>query len=360
MGSGELSMNIEIGNVIVGSQEPCFIIAEAGVNHNGSLDLALRLVDAAVDAGANAVKFQTFKSEKVVSAGAPKAEYQVASTGNSESQLEMVRRLELSYEAFGRIYDYCQRRGILFLSTPFDEESCDFLDGLGMSAFKIPSGEITNLPFLRHIALKGKPIIMSTGMSTMAEINDALACVDATGNKKVIVLHCVSCYPASPSSVNLRVLAAMRDSLRVDIGYSDHTLGIEIPLAAVALGACLIEKHFTLDRKLTGPDHQASLEPHELKAMVEGIRKVEASLGDGLKRPTEAELKTAQCARRSLVAACDMLAGTVIADEMVAILRPGTGLPPSMKPSVVGRRLLVDLREGELFSLEKLAPGKSL
>lgn len=344
-------MAIRIGSRTIGRGQPCYVIAEAGVNHNGHLDLALQLVDAAKEAGATAVKFQTFKAEKVASPVAQKAEYQVANTESTESQLEMIRELELSFDQFRRIYSYCQERDILFLSTPFDEESADFLDSLGMLAFKIPSGEITNTPFLAHVARKKKPIIMSTGMSTMEEIRDALNTIYDSGNRDVILLHCISNYPASVSSVNLRAMATMREQLHVDVGFSDHTEGIEIPLAAVALGACLVEKHFTLDRDLPGPDHKASLEPSALQAMITGIRNVEAALGDGVKVPTATELQTAACARRSLVAARHIPAGTMITDEMIDILRPGTGLRPSLKPHIIGKRLVKDIAKGELFSL---------
>ncbi len=348
-------MSVKIADRVVGSGHPCFVIAEAGVNHNGQLDLALRLVDAAQEAGADAVKFQTFKSEKVVSPIAPKVEYQVANTESAGSQMDMIRKLELTFDEFRQVHDYCQKHKILFLSTPFDEDSADFLDKLGMSAFKIPSGEITNPPLVIQIARKQKPIIMSTGMANLDEVGEALKTIYACGNHDVVVLHCVSNYPAEPESINLRAMATMRERFHVDVGFSDHTRGIEIPLAAVALGACVIEKHFTLDRKLPGPDHKASLEPSELKQMVTSIRNVEASLGDGLKVPTADELKTAECVRRSLVAARRISAGTVVTDEMIAILRPGTGLQPAMKSSVVGKRPLKDIEAGELFSLENLS-----
>lgn len=347
-------MPAKIGENIIGNGHPCFVIAEAGVNHNGQMDLAFKLVDAAKDAGANAVKFQTFKTEKVVSPIAPKAEYQVANTESAGSQLDMIRKLELTFNEFRQLHAYCAERKILFLSTPFDTESADFLNELGMTGFKIPSGEITNFPLVAHVARMQKPIIMSTGMANMGEVTRALEEIYTCGNRDVVLLHCVSNYPAEPSSINLRAMATMREEFRVDVGYSDHTRGIEIPLAAVALGACVIEKHFTLDKNLPGPDHKASLEPHELREMVRCIRNVEASLGNGKKIPTADELKTADAARRSLVAARRILAGTVITDEMIAILRPGTGLQPAMKPSVVGKRLLRNLDEGELFALENL------
>jgi N,N'-diacetyllegionaminate synthase len=347
-------MPIKIADRFIGSGCPCFIIADAGVNHNRSLELALRLVDVARQAGADAVKFQTFKAEKIVSPVAPKAEYQIANTQSSESQLEMVKALELTFDEFRSVRDYCQRRNVLFMSTAFDEESADFLDELGMPVFKIPSGEITNLPLIAHIARKRKPILMSTGMSNLEEVREAFNTIQGCGNDEVVILQCTSDYPADPSTINLRAMATMHNEFHVDVGYSDHSRGIEIPLAAVALGACVVEKHFTTDRTLRGPDHKASLEPGELKSMIAAIRTVEASLGDGQKRPSLGELKTAKCARRSLAAARRIPAGTLVTEDMVMILRPGTGMPPAMKPSVLGKRVLQDLEAGELFCVEKL------
>lgn len=345
---------VAIGERSVGPGFPCLVIAEAGVNHNGSLDLALRLVDAAAEAGADIVKFQTFKSEEVVSPVAPKADYQLQTTGAAESQLEMVKKLELPAEAFGQIERHCRQRGIVFMSTPFDKGSVDLLEDLGVVAFKIGSGELTNLPFLACVAAKGRPMILSTGMSNLDEVAAAVEAVKTAGNRELVILHCVSNYPAAPSSVNLRVMKTLEDEFGVPVGYSDHTEGIAIALAAVALGACIIEKHFTLDRNLPGPDHRASLEPDELRAMVCGIRVVQAALGDGCKRPTPEELDTAAVARRSLVAASDLRAGTVLTDTMIAILRPGTGLPPSVLPQLIGRRLRQDLASGDLFTMEML------
>ena len=344
-----------IGERSVGPGSPCLVIAEAGVNHNGSLEMALRLVDAAAGAGADVVKFQTFKAEEVVSPIAPKANYQVQTTGAAESQLEMVKKLELPPEAFGQIARHCRQRGIVFMSTPFDKGSVDLLDDLGVVAFKIGSGELTNLPFLSYVSAKGKPLILSTGMSNLQEVAAAVETVRAAGNRDLVILHCVSNYPAAPSSVNLRVMKTLEDEFRVPVGYSDHTEGITIPLAAVALGACIIEKHFTLDRSLPGPDHRASLEPGELEAMVRGIRTVQSALGDGRKRPAAEELNTAAVGRRSLVAACDLQAGTKLTEAMIAIRRPGTGLPPSALPQLVGRCLRQDITAGNLFTTEMLA-----
>jgi N-acetylneuraminate synthase len=346
---------IMIGQRKVGVGEPCFVIAEAGVNHNGSLKLARELVDVAVQAHADAVKFQTFRPEKVCSPLAPKATYQLQTTDIGESQLEMGKKLELPFEAFRELQLYCKSKGILFLSTPFDYESADFLAELRVTAFKIPSGEITNLTFVEHIARKGCPLIVSTGMSTLDEVGKAVDTIRATGNQQLVLLHCISNYPAQPSSVNLRAMHTLAEVFGVPVGYSDHTTGIDIAIAAVALGACIVEKHFTIDRVLPGPDHRASLQPDELALMVRSIRNVEASLGDGIKRPASEEANTAAVARRSLVAARYIAAGTVLTEDLVAILRPGTGLAPAMRPQLVGRRIRHDIEAGTLLTLEMVA-----
>ena len=346
---------INIAGREVGRERPCFIIAEAGVNHNGSLSAARQLIDVAVRAGADAVKFQTFKAERLATPDAPKAEYQLRSTGAAESQFEMLQRLELSEEAHQELMAYCQERGILFMSTPFDEGSADFLDELGVAVFKLPSGEITNLPFVEHVARKGKPLIVSTGMAYLNEVERAVRTIEMCANPSFILLHCVSNYPADHRDANLRAMQTMRESFNVAVGYSDHTLGVEVALAAVALGACVIEKHFTLSRDLPGPDHRASLEPDELAMMVRGIRTVEASLGHGRKEPAASEAEVAAVARRSLVAARDLDAGTELTERMIAVRRPGTGLPAAMLPEIVGRRLRVPLRAGALLTLEMLS-----
>jgi sialic acid synthase SpsE len=291
----------------------------------------------------------------VVTPLAPKAAYQKQNTGSGESQLEMIKRLELPDEAFRQIQAHCWERGIIFLSTPFDHDSADLLDAMGVAAFKVPSGEITNYPLLRHVAKKGRPLIVSTGMSTLEEVAKAVDVIYSTGNLELALLHCVSNYPASPSSVNLRAMKTMEARFNVPVGYSDHTDGVSIPIGAAALGACIIEKHFTLDRTLPGPDHRASLEPSELAAMVRGMREVQVALGDGVKRPAAEELDTAGVARRSLVAAFDLEAGTVLTPSMVAIRRPGTGLPPSELERVLGRTLNRDVAAGNLLAWEMLA-----
>jgi len=347
--------SLDIAGRRIGPGQPCFIIAEAGVNHNGSLEIARQLVDVAAQACADAVKFQTFKAEKVISPQTPKAAYQLQTTGDGESQLDMVKRLELPFDAFRELYAYCQDKDILFMSTPFDEDSADFLADLGVAVFKIPSGEITNLPFLAHVARKGKPMIVSTGMSYLGEVEAAVRTIEEAGNHDFVLLHCVSNYPADPADVNLRAMQTMAMAFGVPVGYSDHTPGIEVALAAVALGACVIEKHFTLDRSLPGPDHRASLEPDELTALVRGIRTVESALGHGRKEPAASEVNTAAVARRSLVAARDIPAGTMLTKELIAIKRPGTGLLPAMRSYLVGRTIRVPVPAGTLLTLEMLA-----
>jgi len=338
----------------IGPGFPAFIIAEAGVNHNGDLNLAHQLIDRAAQAGVDAVKFQTFTAQKLVTALAPKAEYQLQNTGSDESQFEMLRRLELSPEAHADLWEYCREKGLLFMSTPFDEESVDFLDQLGMKIVKVASGELTNVPLLIRIAKKGRPMIVSTGMASLDEVEAAVRTVKQY-NDQIALLHCVSEYPANPADVNLRAMQTMADNFDTVVGFSDHTLGIVAPLVAVALGASIIEKHFTLDRSLPGPDHRASLEPPELLKMVEGIRIAEAVLGDGRKQPTAAELRTAGVVRKSLVAARDIPAGTILTVDLIAMQRPGNGLPPAMRENLIGRTVRISLKQGTPFTLENLA-----
>ena len=343
---------VQAGSRLIGSGQPCFVIAEVGVNHNGSLDLALRSIDVAAEAGADAVKFQTFRAEKLVTKAAQTAKYQAENTGKQQTQFEMLKSLELSETDHGVIVEHCRARGIMFMSTPFDEDSATLLNSLGMTIFKVPSGELTNLPLLKQIAGFGRPLVISTGMSTLGDVEAAVTAVESAGNPQIILLHCVSNYPAAAADVNLRAMLSMRSAFGLPVGYSDHTLGIEVSLASVALGACVVEKHFTLDRGLPGPDHRASAEPEELRRLIAGIRTVEAALGTGRKAPCSAELDTAKAARRSLVAATDLPAGTCLTESMIAIRRPGTGLPPSMKPYLMSRTLRVSLAAGDLLRLE--------
>lgn len=346
---------LEIAGREIGAGNSCFIIAEAGVNHNGSLDAARQMVQVAAHAGADAIKFQTFKAEKLATAQAPKAAYQAVATGENENQLEMLRKLELSEADFRKLLDECHKNNILFLSTPFDEDSADFLASLDMEAYKISSGEITNLPFLAYVARKGRPLIVSTGMSYLNEVDLAVRTIQTAGNHDLVLLHCTSNYPADPADVNLRAMATLEQAFQVPVGFSDHTMGTEIPLAAVAMGASVIEKHFTLDRSLPGPDHQASLEPAELGALVKGVRKVEASLGHGRKEPVEREANTAAVARKSIVARLDIPAGTILNEKHFMMMRPGTGLPSVLLQYVIGRTARVNIPAGTLISFEMFA-----
>lgn len=343
---------VEIAGRWIGPGHAPFLIAEAGVNHNGELDMALALVDAAVQAGADAVKFQSFSAERLVSPQAPKAHYQLETTDQAESQYQMLKRLELSAADHRLILAHCQKKGVLFLSSPFDEESADFLERLDVAAFKIPSGEITNLPFLAHVARKGRPLIVSTGMSSLGEVEAALQTIAGAGDPPLVLLHCVSQYPAPPEELNLRAMHTLQAAFGVPVGFSDHTAGIEMALVAVALGAGVIEKHFTLDRSLPGPDQRASLEPDELQRLAEGMRQVSLALGDGVKRPAASEKDTAAVARKSLAAACDLPAGTLLTAEMVVVRRPGSGLPPVMREQLLGRRTAKALTAGQLFHWE--------
>ena len=306
----------------IGGGARCFVIAEAGVNHNGRASLAHRLVDTAADAGADAVKFQTFDPERVISR-------------RDESQLAMVRELALPLDVFAQLRAHAIERRIMFLSTPFDEGSADFLDSIGVPAFKIPSGEITNMAFLAHVARKGKPMLVSTGMSTLPEVVDALETIRAAGNPPVALFHCVTNYPAAPEECNLRAMATMRSLLHVPVGWSDHSQGISLSIAAVAMGAELLEKHFTLDRSLPGPDHQASLEPAELRTLVTDARATEAALGDGFKAPVQSERAIALAVRRSL--------------SDLVLLRPGSGIPAAQAGQLLGRRLRESVPAGSLL-----------
>jgi N-acetylneuraminate synthase len=345
---------ITVAGRTLGPGLPCFIIAEAGVNHNGSLELAIRLVDAAAEAGADAVKFQTFQADRLVTAQAPRAEYQRRNTGTGGSQLELLRALELGPETHRQLQAHCRSRGILFLSSPFGEASADLLEALDVPLFKVPSGELTNHPFLTHLARKGRPLILSTGMASLGEVESALGVIQAAGAPPVALLQCVSCYPASARDANLRAMDTLAAAFQVPVGYSDHTEGIAVSLAAVARGACILEKHITLDRRLPGPDQQVSIDPPELAALVAGIRTVEAALGDGRKRPAPAEQEAMAVARKSLVAAAALPAGTVLGPTHFAVKRPGTGLPPAMLTFLVGRRLRRAVAEGDLLALDDL------
>lgn len=313
-----------------------FIIAEAGVNHNGKLELAYKLVDAAKEAGADCIKFQTFKADNLVSGSAQKADYQKGTTGDG-SQKEMLKNLELSFDEFIALKEYCDKEGICFLSTPFDFESIDFLDSIDMPFWKIPSGEVTNLPYLMTLARTEKPVIMSTGMCSMEEIEAAIRVLKDNGTTDIRLLHCNTEYPTPFEDVNLKAMETMRREFGVEVGYSDHTKGIEVPIAATALGATIIEKHFTLDRNMEGPDHKASLEPQELAAMVSSIRHIEKSLGTGVKAPSPSELKNVSVARKSIVASKAISKGEVFTAENITVKRPGNGISPMKWFDVIGQ-----------------------
>lgn len=327
------------------------IIAEAGVNHNGSVVLAHQMIDAAYSAGADIIKFQTGKPELVISRFAEKAEYQKNTTGCHESQLEMCRKISLRYEDHQTLKEHCEKLGIQFLSTPFDLDSIEFLEELGCTMWKIPSGEITNLPYLIKIAETHKPIILSTGMSTLEEISDALCVLNEHGAGEITLLHCTTEYPAPIEDVNLRAMETMRQKFGLKVGYSDHTQGIEIPVAAVAMGACVIEKHFTLDRNMEGPDHKASLEPNELAAMVKAIRNVEKALGNGIKTPSPSEIKNIPIARKSIVAKKKIQKGELLTEDNITTKRPGNGISPMRWNDVLGTRAIRDFGEDELIEI---------
>jgi len=329
-----------------------FIIAEAGVNHNGSLEMAIQLIDVAIAAGADAVKFQTFKAEKIIAVNTPKASYQKEITDSDESQLEMVKKLELDETSHRILLAHCREVGIQFLSTPFDLDSIDLLVRLGMEIFKIPSGEITNLPYLRKIGGLKKRLILSTGMADMSEIEAALSVLSESGTpfENITVLHCNTEYPTPFEDVNLKAMLVIRSAFpRISVGYSDHTPGIEVAVAAVALGAVVLEKHFTLDRNLPGPDHKASLEPDELSSMVSAVRNIEKALGNGIKRPSPSEIKNKAISRKSLVASQTIKTGERFSVDNITTKRPGTGISPMHWDDIIGRRAKKDYKKDELI-----------
>ncbi|MCK6604152.1 MAG: N-acetylneuraminate synthase [Ignavibacteriaceae bacterium] len=330
-----------------------FIIAEAGVNHNGSIDIAKKLVASAKDCGADAVKFQSFKASNIVTKNAEKAEYQLRTTDQSESQFEMIKRLELSLKDHQELISYCTKSSIKFLSSPFDLESIDLLAKLDLDILKIPSGEITNLPYLRKIGALNKQLILSTGMSNLGEIEAALNVLISAGTskEKITILHCNTEYPTPVEDVNLNAMLTIRNALNVKVGYSDHTDGLEVSVAAVALGASVIEKHFTLDRNMEGPDHKASLEPDEFKKMVSAIRNIELAMGDGIKQPSTSEAKNITIARKSIVAARDITEGEIFTEENLCVKRPGTGISPMMWDSLLGKKSSRSYTTDELISL---------
>ena len=328
-----------------------FIIAEAGVNHNGSIELAKKLIDVASESGADAVKFQTFKAENLVSKNAQKADYQKQTTNSEESQFDMIKKLELDVQTHEILMDYCKEKKIMFLSTPFDHDSIELLNGLGLEIFKVPSGEITNLPYLRHIGKLNKQVILSTGMADIGEIEDALDVLIDAGTQKenITILHANTMYPTPMEDVNLKAMITIGNTFDCKYGYSDHTLGIEVDIAAVAMGASCIEKHFTLDKTMEGPDHKASLEPQELKAMVEAIRNIELALGSSIKKPSKSETPNIQVARKSIVANCDIKKGEIFTENNLTIKRPGNGINPMRWDEIVGTVSIKDYIKDELI-----------
>ena len=344
---------MRINDRVIGNNAPCFIIGEAGVNHNGDIEIAKKMIDVAKNAGVDAVKFQTFKAENVASKYAEMAVYQRRNTGYEEKQLDMIKKFELNYDDFKILKDYCDRKEIMFLSTPHSPDAIDFLEPL-IPIYKIASGDLTNIPFLEKVARKGKPIILSTGMATLGEIEEAIWTIEKEGNREVLLLHCISSYPAKIEDINLRVIQTLKEAFKLPVGFSDHTLSTVIPAAAVALGTCVIEKHFTLDKNMNGPDHKTSLEPDELKEMVGNIREVEKAIGDGIKKPTPEEKKIKKVARRSLVANIDILKGEIVRGEMISIKRPGYGIEPKYLKTVLGKKVKRDIRKDEVIKWRDL------
>ncbi|CEG12897.1 conserved hypothetical protein [groundwater metagenome] len=342
---------MKVQNKFIGEEVSVFIIAEVGVNHNGDINLAKKLIDAAKDADCDAVKFQTFKAENVVTENAERAGYQVKNIGGDETQRDMLKKYELRYDNFIELKKYCDEKGIIFLSTPHSEDAIDFLENL-VPAYKFGSGDLTNIPALEYAAKKRKPMIIGTGMATMDEVKEALNAIYAQGNEEVVMLHCTTNYPCALEEVNLRAMQTMQKQLNCLVGYSDHTNGIIVPVMAVAMGACVIEKHFTHDKNLSGPDHKASLEPDELKEMVNAIRDAEKALGSGIKAPAESEKEIMKVARKSIIAKVDIPKDTIITKGMLSIKRPGNGVAPKYLKEIIGKKAKVDIRSDELIKFE--------
>ena len=344
---------MRINDRFIGNNSPCFIIAEAGINHNGDIEIAKKMIDAAKNAGADAVKFQTFKAENVASKYAEIAEYQREDMRHGEKQLDMIKKFELNYEDFKILKDYCDVKEIMFLSTPHSLDAIDFLESL-IPIYKIGSGDLTNIPFLRKIAGKRKPIILSTGMANLGEIEEAIWAVEEEGNRDILLLHCISNYPTKIEDVNLRVIQTLNEAFKFPVGLSDHTLSTVIPAVAVALGACIIEKHFTLDKAMEGPDHKSSLEPEELKEMIKNIKEVEKALGNGIKKPTKEEEKIKKIVRKSIVAKVDIPKGSTIEEKMIEIKRPGNGISPKHIDKIIGSRVRVDIHKDEIIKWDEI------
>jgi N-acetylneuraminate synthase/N,N'-diacetyllegionaminate synthase len=347
-------MEIKIENRIIGKNQPVFIIAEAGVNHNGSLDLAFELVDAAVKSGADAVKFQSFKTENIITPQAPKSTYHIETTGSKQSWFDLLKTQELDRTAHASLIDYCQQKNILFLSTPYDEESAEMLDEMNVPLYKVASTDLNNIPFLKFLARKKRPIILSTGMSTLAEVKISVDAIKNEACHDVVVLQCTSNYPTPLAETNLRAMATMANSLDVLVGYSDHTLDMINAIASIAMGAVVFEKHFTMDRNLAGPDHRMSIEPDELQELVDTIRKTELVLGSPEKTVTRSEEENRIKLRKSIVARTNIPSGTEIKAEMLTCKRPGDGIAPGEWDNIIGREARADIRENEMISHSKL------
>ncbi|MFX1318095.1 MAG: N-acetylneuraminate synthase [Promethearchaeota archaeon] len=348
-----MTYRIKVGTKYIGKAEPVYIIAEAGVNHNGDFKLAKQLVDSAKEIGADAVKFQTFKADDLVTSKAEMADYQKRHLKDGASQYEMIKRLELDYDDFRKLKKYCDEKGIQFLSTPHSPSAVGFLDPL-VPVFKIASGDLTNLPFLELVASCNKAIILSTGMATLDEVSEAVHVIRDKGVNQLVLMHCVSNYPASLETINLRAMLSLQKAFGVLVGYSDHTIGFEASVAAVALGACVIEKHFTLDNSLPGPDHKASMEPRQFAKLVRILRGIEKALGDGVKKPTESEMKNREVARKSLIARMDIPKGSTITDKMIEIKRPGTGIKPKHLKDVLGKKAKITIKREQILNWEML------
>ena len=350
-----LGITMKIGKTQIGKGMPCFVIAEAGVNHNGEIKIAMRLVDAAVSACADAIKFQIFDSEELVTKKANVAGYAEKNIGKGGSQLEMLKKLELKKQDFIELKKYCAKKGIIFLCTPHSSaKDVDFLESIGIEAYKIGSGDLTNRGFLEFVAEKQKPVFLSTGMATLEETKQAVKAIIRTGNKKLVVLHCTTNYPCPAEEANLRVIPELGKKLGFPVGFSDHTLSTTLPAVAVALGACVIEKHFTLSRKMQGPDHKASLEPDELQKAVKNIRETEKALGNGKKKPTKSELKIRDSVRKSIVAAENIGKGAKITEKMISVKRPGTGLSPEKICFVIGKKAKRKIKKDDFIFLRDL------
>lgn len=345
---------IKIGDKFIGKGNPVYIVAEIGVNHNGDMKILKRLIDSASECGVDAIKFQKFKTEALVTKNAPKAEYQKITTDEKESQFEMLKRLELTESNLKELYEYAKSKDIEAFATPFDDESVDFLYDLGIKAYKVGSGDITNIPMLKKIARKKLPIILSTGMSTLGEIEEAISSIVEEGNDEIILMHCTSNYPTNENDVNLKAMNTMMTAFRIPTGYSDHTMGIAVSLAAVARGAVIIEKHFTLDRELPGPDHSSSLEPKELKELVNSVRVIERALGSSIKKPNKSEIEVKNVAQKSIVARTKIKKGEIIQEDMVTIKRPGGGIKPKYINLVIGREAKVDIKADTSITIDMI------